>query len=58
MIEIPDEGLRIWICRDTHWHSTFQALIVPSEKCAIKGKCPLDKKSCDAQAHRIVREKP
>jgi hypothetical protein len=66
MIEIPEEGLKIWICR---YKNTFQELAEygsgretcrwfhPNEVCMHEDKNRIHKK-CDAPAYRIVREKP
>ena len=66
-MKIPEEGLRIWICRGTDNRSQFTDFLLDPEKCGdltLSGHCIGAAKSgcrllpCDAQAYRIVREKP
>jgi len=59
MIKIPEEGLRIWICRWVNQGSQLRDLIIPKSKCDAYTKylCKLDCKPCDAQSYRLVKEK-
>lgn len=63
MIEIPEEGLRIWICGVTSECSRLEPLTINPKECAdLDGNnCTyrvMNGKPCDAQAYRIMREKP
>lgn len=65
MIEIPDEGLRVWICKHTSKFAgsmevlTSESVTFPKGDdgcCDDDGYCEVGYGYCDAIAYRIVKE--
>jgi hypothetical protein len=67
MIELPGEELRIWICKNTKQGAGSMEVLISHTAtfpqgddgcCDDDGFCEVCGGYCDAQAYRIVREKP
>lgn len=67
MIEIPEEGLRIWICKNTSQYAGSMQVLISQTATFPKGDdgccddddfCEVCGGYCDVQTYRIVRPKP